>query len=383
MAELWLGHLAADLASGALPAVLVFLKPVLHLSYTRAGAAVLVATVTSSIAQPVFGRWSDRHAMTWLVPVGIATSAAGIAAAALAHDYSWLLVAVFFSGLGVGLFHPEAMKLARHASGRRRASGLTIFQTGGNLGIALGPLLAGLVLAASGSTGGLILLVPGALVTLLVLRDFGSLSRVRRSGHADAVREVPVDRVGPFKVLLATVAFRSVAYYGLFTFVPLWEVERGHSTSYGAALLSLVLFGGAIGTLCSGPLADRHGDKVVLAGSLALTPALLVAFVLGNGVLAVIALTLAGALLVSGFGLTTFMGQEFLPSRIATASGMTVGLTTGLGGVAAVLLGVVADAVDLRFALLATAAAPAAGALVALLLPRERARSSSAAPATS
>src|SRR5918911_2709239 len=87
MADLWLGHLAADLASGALPAVLVFLKPALHLSYTKAGAAVLVATVTSSIAQPLFGRWSDRHTTTWLVPVGVAASAAGIAAAPLVHNY--------------------------------------------------------------------------------------------------------------------------------------------------------------------------------------------------------------------------------------------------------------------------------------------------------
>ena len=383
MADLWLGHLAVDLAAGALPAVLVFLKPVLHLSYTKAGAAVLVATVTSSIAQPLFGRWADRHTTTWLVPVGIAASAAGIASAPLVHNYPLLLVAVSVSGLGIGLFHPEAMKLARHASGRRGASGLTIFQTGGNLGIALGPLVAGVLLAATGSTGGLFLLIPGALITLLLLADFGSLSRARQTGHARAMRAVAPDRVGPFKVLLVTVGLRSVAYYGLFTFVPLWEVAQGHSKGYGAALLSLVLFGGAIGTLCSGPLADRYGDKLVLAGSLALTPALLVVFALSNGAIAVIAVTLAGALLVSGFGLTTFMRQEYLPSRIATASGMTVGLTMGFGGVAAVLLGVVADSVDLRTALLVTAAAPAVGAFVALLLPRGRAHSRSAAAATS
>jgi FSR family fosmidomycin resistance protein-like MFS transporter len=372
MADLWLGHLVADLATGALPAVLVFLKPLLHLSYTKAGAVVLVATVTSSIAQPLFGHWADRHTTTWLVPTGITASAAGVAFSPLSRNYPSLLIAVAVAGLGVGLFHPEAMKLARHASGQRRATGLTIFQTGGNLGIALGPLLAGLVLAASGSTGGLFLLIPGALVTLLLLADFGSLSRVRRTGPTAVTDMVAGDRIGPFKLLLVTVGLRSVAYYGLFTFVPLWEVAQGHSKSYGTGLLSLVLFGGAIGTLCSGPIADRYGHKLVLAGSLALTPALLLVFVLGHGTTAAIAVTLAGATIVSGFGLTTFMGQEYLPSRIATASGMTVGLTMGLGGVAAVLLGLVADAVNLRDALLATAAAPALGALVALRLPHER-----------
>jgi FSR family fosmidomycin resistance protein-like MFS transporter len=383
MADLWLGHFAADLATGALPAVLVFLKTVLHLSYTKTGAVVLVATATSSIAQPLFGRWADRHVTTWLVPAGIAASATGIAVAPLVHNYPSLLLAVSLSGLGIGLFHPEAMKLARHASGERRASGLSVFQTGGNLGIAMGPLLAGLVLAGVGSTGGLLLLIPGALITVLLLVDFASLSRVRATGHARAVPAAADDRVGPFKVLLVTAGLRSVAYYGLFTFVPLWEVGQGHSKGYGAALLSLMLFGGAVGTFCAGPLADRYGHKLVLAGSLAFTPALIVTFVLTSGAIAVVAVTLAGASIVSGFALTTYMGQEYLPSKIATAAGMTVGLTMGLGGVAAVLLGVVADSVNLRDALLLTAAAPAAGALVALLLPRERGQHRYPAHATS
>src|SRR5579871_2194554 len=239
MAVLWVGHLAADLASGALPAVLVFLKPTLHLSYTKAGAVVLVATVTSSVAQPLFGHWSDRHTTTWLLPVGIA-------------------------GLGVGLFHPEAMKLARHVSGERRASGMAVFQTGGNLGIALGPLLAGVALTVSGAKGGLVFLIPGALATILILRDFGPLSHARRVGHEKVRNPATRDRPAVFKLLLVAIGLRSVAYYGLFTFVPLWEVAQGHSKSYGTALLSCVLFGGAFGTLCAGPLADRYGSKHVL-----------------------------------------------------------------------------------------------------------------------
>jgi FSR family fosmidomycin resistance protein-like MFS transporter len=372
MGELWLGHLAADLASGALPAVLVFLKPVLHLSYTKTGAVVLAATVTSALAQPLFGRWSDRHVMTWLLPAGIATAAAGIAVSPLLRSYPVVLVLVALSGLGVGAFHPEGMKLARHASGERRASGIALFQTGGNLGIALGPLVAGAVLTALGSEGGLILLVPGTFVTLLMLRDFGSLARVRRVGHEESRRRAGADRRGPFRLLLAAIGLRSVAYYGLFTFVPLWEVAHGHSKGYGTALLSCVLFGGALGTLCMGPLADRYSHRILLAASLGITPLLVLVFVLNGGILSAVAVVLAGATTVSGFGLTTVMGQEYLPSKIALASGMTVGFAMGLGGVAAVMLGVVADAVDLRAALLFTAVAPAIGALVALWLPAEK-----------
>jgi len=371
MGELWLGHLAADVASGALPAVLVFLKPILHLSYTKTGAVVLAATLTSALAQPLFGRWSDRHVMTWLLPVGIAAAAAGIAVSPVLRSYPAVIVLVSLSGLGVGAFHPEGMKLARHASGERRASGIALFQTGGNIGIAIGPLVAGAALTAFGSAGGLILLVPGTVVTLLMLRDFGSLARVRRVGHEESRRAAGADRRGPFRLLLTAIGLRSVAYYGLFTFVPLWEVAHGHSKGYGTALLSCVLFGGAIGTLCMGPLADRYPHRILLAMTLGITPLLVLVFVLNGGILGAIAVVLAGATTVSGFGLTTVMGQEYLPSKIALASGMTVGFAMGLGGVAAVMLGVVADAVDLRAALLFTAVAPAVGAVVALWLPRE------------
>src|SRR5579871_2521911 len=264
MAVLWVGHLAADLASGALPAVLVFLKPTLHLSYTKAGGVVLVATVTSSVAQPLFGHWSDRHTTTWLLPVGITAAALGTSFSPLAHSYTVLLVLVALAGLGVGLFHPEAMKLARHASGERRASGMAVFQTGGNLGIALGPLLAGVALTVTGAKGGLVFLIPGALATILILRDFGPLSHARRVGHEKVRNPATRDRPAVFKLLLVAIGLRSVAYYGLFTFVPLWEVAQGHSKSYGTALLSCVLFGGAFGTLCAGPLADRYGSKHVL-----------------------------------------------------------------------------------------------------------------------
>src|SRR5262249_23195304 len=170
--------------------------------YTMAGAVVLVAMLTSSIAQPLFGYWADRRTTTWLVPVGIATSAVGIALAPLASDYALLLLAVAAAGLGVGIFHPEAMKLARHASWRRPAGGVPLFRTGGTLGMGLGPLAAGLALPAAGAPGGLLLLTPGAAVTLLLLADYGSLGRVRRSGQERVSRMAATDRHGPFRLLL-------------------------------------------------------------------------------------------------------------------------------------------------------------------------------------
>ena len=372
MTDLAAGHLAADFAQGAVPALLVFLKPVLHLSYTMTAAVVLVGTVTSSIAQPVFGHWSDRRGAVWLMPAGVFLAGAGLALSAVSPKYALLLVLIGISGLGVGAFHPEAMKVAGHASGARRASGMAFFATGGNIGFALGPLLANAAISPLGMTGGLLLVVPGVLVALHLLREHGYLTHIRssRSGHVGTTPAA--DRPDAFKLLLVVIGLRSVAYYGLFTFVPLWEVSRGHSKSYGNTLLSLVLLAGVAGTLIAGPLADRYGRRVVLLASLVLSPGLVLAYVLVGGTIGAVAVCAAGAAVVSTFGVTIVLSQEYLPSRIAMASGMSVGLATGLGGIAAVALGAIADAVDLRTALIATAGGPAVGVLVALMLPGDR-----------
>ena len=373
MTDLSLGHLAADFAQGTLPGLLVFLKPALHLSYTMTAVVVLVGTVTSSLAQPFFGNWSDRRRVVWIMPLGVAVACACIAVSAVSPNYVALLVLIGVSGLGVGAFHPEAMKIAGHASGGRRASGMAFFATGGNIGFALGPLLVSAAISPLGRSGGLLLVIPGALVATLLVRELGHLTHVRssRSGHAGGAPAV--DQPRAFKLLLVLIGLRSVAYYGLFTFVPLWEVSRGHSKSYGNLLLSLVLLAGVLGTLSAGPLADRFGRRVVLLGSMITTPPLVILYVVAGGAVGAVAVCLAGALIVSTFGVTIVLSQEYLPSRIAMASGMSVGLASGLGGVAAVALGAIADAVDLRPALIATALGPVAGIVVTLMLPGDRA----------
>ncbi len=379
MADLALGHLAADLAQGVLPALLVFLKPLLHLSYTRTALVVLVAAVTSSVVQPIFGHWSDRRRGVFLMPGGVLVASVGIALASLAPDYWALLGVVALSGLGVGAFHPEAMKVAGEASGERRASGMALFQTGGNLGFALGPILASGVIVWLGRGGGLLLVVPGAAIAALLVREYGHLRHVRAGRESRRQAPPRPDNPRAFRLLLVVIGLRSVAYYGLFTFVPLWEVSRGRSTSYGDTLLSLLLLAGVAGTLSAGPLADRIGRRPVLLGSLVLSPPLILLYVIAGGLLGAVAVCAAGAVIVSTFSVTTVISQEYLPSRVALASGMSVGLATGLGGVAAVGLGAIADTVDLRAALLATAAGPVLGALVTLLLPSDRRRPARAA----
>src|SRR3712207_5462207 len=134
MAALSIGHLATDFANGALPALIPFLVGRFDLSYTQAGLLVLAWAVSSSVVQPLFGLWSDRRGALWLLPAGLAAGGIGIALAAVAPAYWVCLVLVTFSGLGTAAFHPEGSKFAAFVSGRRRVTGMSFFNIGGNIG---------------------------------------------------------------------------------------------------------------------------------------------------------------------------------------------------------------------------------------------------------
>jgi MFS transporter, FSR family, fosmidomycin resistance protein len=373
MTALAAGHLGTDFANGALPALLPFLRDRFSLSYTLAATLVLASAASSSLVQPFFGLWSDRRGAIWLLPGGVALAGVGIALAADAPSYWLVLACVLVSGIGVAAYHPEGSKFAAFASGRKRASGMSAFSIGGNLGFALGPIVATPLVLWFGLRGGLLLALPclaiaGALLALTpFLRTFVPERRAERQVEGD-------DRPGALALLLAVIGFRSLAWWGLLTFVPLWEVSLGHSKAYGNHLLSLMLLVGGIGTIAVGPLADRFGRRPVLVVSLVTAAPLIFVFVAVGGVIGAVALALVGVSVVGTFGLTMVMSQEYLPRRIGMASGLSIGLSIGLGGVAAVGLGALADSIDLRTALYVCAAAPLAGLALTLLLPSSRVR---------
>jgi FSR family fosmidomycin resistance protein-like MFS transporter len=371
MAALSSGHLATDFANGALPALLPFFVEKFDLSYTLAAAAVLASAVSSSIVQPLFGLWSDRRGAIWLLPAGVALAGIGIGLASAAPTYPLVLVCVVVSGLGVAAFHPEGSKFAAFAGGRRRASAMSLFSIGGNLGFALGPTVATPLVLAFGLTGGLLLAVPGlavAVVLLLLAPFLGSFAPDRGS----RIESDEPDRLAALLLLLGVIAFRSVAWFGLITFVPLWEVSLGHSKAHGNHLLSLMLLAGGVGTLAAGPLADRFGRRPVLLASTAATAPLILVFVIVGGVPGAIALAGVGISVIGTFGVTMVMSQEYLPRHIGMASGLSIGLSIGLGGVGAVALGAVADSIDLRAALYVAASAALIAVALAALLPSSR-----------
>ncbi len=372
MAALSGGHLATDFANGALPALLPFLVARFDLSYTLAALIMLAWATSSSVIQPVFGLVSDRRGAVWLLPAGLVVGGVGMALAAAAPSY-WVVVAlVALSGLGTAAYHPEGSKFAAYVSGRRRATGMSYFSIGGNLGYALGPLAATVLVLELGLSGGLLLAVPSLLVATVLfgvlpyLRTFEPVTGRRRGLAGES-------RPGALGLLLGVITFRSLAWFGLLTFVPLWEVSLGHSEAYGGRLLAAMLLAGGLGTLAAGPLADRLGRRPVLTASTVATGPLILAYLALGGIAGAVALALVGVCVIGTFGVTMVMSQEYLPGHIGMASGLSIGFSIGLGGVAAVALGALADSIDLRTALYVSAAAPFAAVLLCLLLPPERA----------
>ena len=373
MSALAAGHLGTDFSNGALPALLPFLTDSFSLSYTLAAGLMLASAASSSLVQPLFGLWSDRHGASWLLPTGVAIAGVGIGLAAAAPSYWLVLVFVLISGLGVAAYHPEGSKFAAYASGRKRASGMSAFAIGGNIGFALGPIVATPLVLWLGLRGGLLLALPPLAIaaTLFALLPFLRTFVPDRSVVRRAAGE---DRPGALTILLAVIGFRSLAWWGLLTFVPLWGVSLGHSESYGNHLLALMLLVGGLGTIVVGPLADRFGRRPVLVVSLAAAAPLIFVFVVVGGVVGATALALTGITVVGTFGLTMVMAQEYLPQHIGLASGLSIGFSIGLGGIAALGLGALADAVDLEAALYVSAAAPLAALALTLLLPSTRTR---------
>ena len=164
MGALAVGHMMADSCQGAVPALLPFLVSQRGYSYAAASGLILAATVSSSVIQPIFGHYSDRRSLVGLIPLGPVVAGIGIALVGIAPSYLLTFLAVVLSGLGVAAFHPEGSRFANYVSGRKRASGMSFFGLGGNIGFALGPVIVTPLVLAFGLSGTLFMVIPGALV---------------------------------------------------------------------------------------------------------------------------------------------------------------------------------------------------------------------------
>jgi FSR family fosmidomycin resistance protein-like MFS transporter len=323
--------------------------------------------------QPLFGIFSDKKPIPALMPLGVLLAGCGMALVGVAPSYPLILLCVVVSGIGVAAFHPEAARFANYVSGSGRARGMSFFSVGGNAGFALGPAVTTPLVLLFGLRGSVFLALPAVAMAAALLHELPRMLTFRpESGESEGEmeREMP-EYWWPFTRMVGVVIVRSFVYFGLVAFVAsYYERVLDVSPALGNTALTLMLFGGAAGTLTMGPLADRFGRRTVVGTSMLVLPPLIFCFTLAGPFIGMAVLVLVGAATVGTFGITVVMGQEYLPGRIGLAAGITMGLSIGLGGVGAPLLGLVADSSGLSFTMMIIATLPILGLLLTLTLPR-------------
>ncbi|MFF3580253.1 MFS transporter [Streptomyces mirabilis] len=362
------GHACVDVYQGAVASLVPFFVAERAYNYAAVSGIVLAASLLSSVAQPLFGVLADRWAMPWLLPVSTILGGLGIALSGLSGSYALTLVFVAVSGVGVAAYHPESARVARLVSeGSHSAMGW--FSLGGNLGFAAAPLMVTAVVASGGLRLSPLLVLPALAGSVLCLPVLRALERTGHGGSGTAVATGADDTLSFVKLSLAVVC-RSVVFVGLSTFVSLYARQRlGGGTAVGTTALFVLYLGGAVGSVLGGSLANRW-DRVAVARRSYLVTVVAVAgivFVPGPAIYVFVALTSAG--LYVPFSLQVTLGQDYLPTRVGTASGITLGLTVSIGGLVSPLIGTVADATSLRIALTPLILMPALSWLLFRTLP--------------
>ncbi len=360
-------HTVDDLYQGAVPALLPFLAIERHYTYVGLTGLTLAATFLSSAVQPAFGVITDRRRLGWLIAAGLLVAGIGIGLSGLGDSYLITWLAIALSGVGVAAYHPEATRTARGVAGNSTQA-MSWFSVGGNVGIALGPLVVTPVLLATGLRGTPLLAIPAvAMAVLLATRRpwrraqaAGQARQAQRAAAADHDGQPRRDDWRSFIRLTAVVTTRSIAYFGVASLLALFVIRRFHEpTAAGSAALTTFVAAGAVGSLAGGWLADRWRRlATVRLGYACAIPALVLLAAAPNVAVVFCAAVLAGLALYLPFAVQVTLGQDYLPNRGGTASGVTLGLAISIGGLAAPLFGFLADRYGLAMSLAVLALLP-------------------------
>jgi FSR family fosmidomycin resistance protein-like MFS transporter len=368
-------HLLNDLLQSLLPALYPLLKGAYALDFWQIGMITLTNQVTSSLLQPLVGHYTDTRPQPYSLAIGMGFTLTGILMLASASSYGWLLAAAALVGVGSSIFHPESSRIARLASGGRHGLAQSLFQTGGNFGTSLGPLLAAFFVLprGQGSVGWFSLL---ALLAIVILWRIGAWywtagqERRRGSAHLRAVHSLPRVKVARLLAILLALVFSKYVYVSSFvSFFMFFLIDR-FGVSVHQAQLHLFGFLGAVaaGTFMGGPIGDRFGRKPVILGSIVgvLPFALLLPHVdlFWTTVLSII----IGLVLSSAFSAILVFAQELVPHRVGLVSGLFFGFAFGVAGAGAGALGWLADQTSIGFVYQLCAFLPALG-LLAFWLP--------------
>jgi len=367
-----LGHTVVDISQNILPVILPLLHGRFGLNYAQVGLVAALLNLSSSVIQPVFGWISDRWGIQWFIPVGIVWTGILMGSVGLVPNYWALLLVVTLTGVGTAAFHPIASMAAAHASQTRRGLGMSLFSAGGNLGFATGPILMTWLLLWFDLRGTVFLVALGLLTAGLIHCyrreiEVPYVDSRQRHRHADAA--IPWAKLSGLCILIT---LRSWGSSGMVVFMPLLLMQQGVALSATGRALFVFLFFGALGGMLGGYLSDRVGRQQVIAASLLLYPALMAGALTLHGPPRWLLLAISGAALLASNSVTVVFAQELLPHRVGIASGLTLGLAFGAGGVGVGVSGVMADLLGLQLSVWSLLLLPGLGGLLALGLKSPR-----------
>jgi MFS transporter, FSR family, fosmidomycin resistance protein len=361
--KLVLAHTATDVNQGAIPILLPFFIAEHHISYAAAATMVFATNIVATIAQPLFGYFADRRSRPWLIPVAMLCAGIGVSLTGVVPSFHLGVVVVGLSGLGVAAFHPEGARLIHFLAGDRKATAMGLFAIGGQLGYAIGPLMATAAMLLWGLKGSISLVVPTAIVAGLVMYSLPSISGTVRTGgttrHPQKAKEGQ-DAWLPFAFLSAALLCRSIIFYGLNTFLPLFWINVFHQSKAAAGTALTILMAASIGgNLLGGRMADRFGYRIVAIAGFVFLMVFLPVFALADSAgRALLMLVPVGLALSMSTSPLVVLGQGCLPNRVGLASGVTLGLAFSFGGIVMPALGWVADHHGLHAAIWVVALLP-------------------------
>lgn len=375
-------HFLNDSIQAVIPAVYPLLKESFQLTYTQIGLITFTFHIVGSLLQPMIGLYTDKHPKPYSLVLGMGVTLCGLILLALASSYAAILTAAAMIGMGSAIFHPEASRMARLASGGRHGFAQSLFQVGGNAGTAFGPLLAASIIVPRGQRSILLFTALG-FAGMIVLSRVGAwyaatlAERTQKSGMLKP--QEPRYSQGVIVVsmsILLVLIFSKFFYIASMTSYYTFYLMQKFGVSVQAAQIYLFCFlgAGAVGTIVGGPIGDRIGRKAVIWVSvLGVAPfALLMPH--ANLFWTVVLTICTGLVLSSAFPAIVVYATELLPAKVGLVAGLFFGLSFGMAGVGSALLGRLADATSLNFVMHACAFLPLLGMLAAFLSDTRRAR---------
>ncbi|MEE8449541.1 MAG: MFS transporter [Thermodesulfobacteriota bacterium] len=366
-------HTYVDALTHIFPIALPIFKEKFSLSFAQVGLVATVFQLTSSVIQPVFGIMSDRWQTNWFIPLGVLWSGLTISLVGYVSSYTGLLLLVFFAGFGTAAYHPRALKALADSVRKKKGLANATFMFGGNVGFALGPLVAAFLFLNYGLTYSLLLFLPAFILLPGLWRYLPQYA----ASHRRVISEGKEGKQGSFIFwgftgVCMIVIVRSWVNSGFVVFLPLFLQSRGLELALAGKLLSLFLFSGAFGALLGGYLSDICGRKrIILISLFVFSPMALLFLQNPTGPAAPVFLAVAGAAIYAPFTVALTLAQELIPSRTGLASGMTLGLGFGVGGIGAYISGIFSDTYGLELNMLFLALLPLA-AIPLLWLIKQR-----------